>query len=76
MSEKMKPWIAALPVTREGKTIAALVIISILLGIAPVVLIFNFPKLVYGIPLLMFWVILLTFVFMFILKLADKWGVH
>ena len=76
MNEKMKPGVVAIPATREAKIIAVLVIVSILLGIAPAILIFNLPILVFGIPLLILWCVLLSLFVMFVIRLADKWGVH
>jgi hypothetical protein len=76
VQEKMKATIVVHPRTSKQITIAIFMLIVILCGIVPIVDVFNKPLLILGIPLLMFWCIIVAFMTLVVMRLALRWGVH
>lgn len=63
---------------RTGKQIAIFImmLIVVIASICPVINLVNLPVLVLGMPLLMFWSILIVLASFVILQLARKWKVY
>jgi hypothetical protein len=65
-----------LPKTRLGWTFFVLFIFNVLIGIWPIVPLFNQNAIVLGLPLLMLWSYLIIFTTTFLMWLSSKMGVN
>jgi tryptophan-rich sensory protein len=75
MEKKMKPFVFVRPKTGKEKLVFFLFLIPIICGCAPVILLFNKPILVLGMPLLMLWAICVVLMVIVVTRIAYKLGV-
>ena len=73
---KMKATVMARPRKPKEVIIFILMILVILSVIVPFVNVLNVPTLILGMPVLMFWSIMILPIVTLILILAYKWEVH
>lgn len=73
--EKLKPFACIHPTTKNGKIVAVLYLLVILSAIIPVINLMNKPVFVLGLPLLMFWSIVVVLLVVIVLQIAQKLGV-
>ena len=73
---KMKATVMARPRKPKEVIIFILMILVILSVIVPFVNVLNVPTLILGMPVLMFWSIMIIPIVTLILILAYKWEVH
>lgn len=73
---KMKASVMARPRTAKEIIIFILMILTILSVIVPFVNVLNVPTLIFGMPVLMFWSVMIIPITTIILILAYKWEVH
>lgn len=73
---KIKATVMARPRKPKEVIIFILMILVILSVIVPFVNVLNVPTLIFGMPVLMFWSIMIIPIVTLILILAYKWEVH
>ena len=73
---KLKAGVFVHPHTGKQIAIFIMMLIVVIASICPVINLVNLPVLVLGMPLIMFWSILIVLASFVILQLARKWKVY
>lgn len=75
VKEVMRPFYIQGARSTKGKIIFVLALISVLLGIAPFIMLINSVQFIFGMPALLVWGFFLMAAAIAITSLAIKWGV-
>ena len=74
--KKMKPWVIVRPRKAKEWVIFAMMILSLLSMISPVVNLFNIPCMLLGMPVLFIVSIISLIVTVIVINIAYRWEVH
>jgi|GEM_PF-4287955 hypothetical protein len=75
IKEVMRPFFIQGARSTKGKIIFVLAVISVLLGLAPFIMLINSVQIIFGLPALLIWGFFLMALAIGITSLAIKWGV-
>jgi len=73
--EVMRPFYIQFARSTKGKIVFVLAVISILMGLAPFIMLINSVQFMFGLPALLVWGFVLMAFAIGITSLAIKWGV-